>query len=204
MRSIASEWSLWAEDFRVPHGAAIPSADEIIAQARRDARREWIAWTLQIGGTLFVIAAFLALIAQTRSAMFAALSAIVLPAFLVSFGCFVYFRPSRWSSEGSSVTAHVALAVRRRSRDHRMMRVSRAVFGFLVAAHWVWYPLFLVSRIEKFAAEPWRIVVGTAAAVLVFGVAWWFVTRTARTTAVELAKWKQIESWLGEGSGEGH
>jgi hypothetical protein len=186
----------WAKDFRATSvDAGAPSADEIVARAQRDARRERIDWATQIGGTLLAFFVFLGLVARTRSALQAGLAAVVLPVLLGLFALFVHDR-TRAGGGGDSVADHVARAVRRNHARHRLARASLAALALLATAFWIWMPFFVLSKSERFAAEPWRLAVGIVASLVVFGLGFWRSAINVRKAKAELRSWQDVQGSL--------
>lgn len=187
------ELSLWADDFRAEPAAAVPlSVEAIMAQAARGARRERLMWLEQIGGTAFAVAVFLGLVVRTRSLLLAALSAVVLPTLLALFAFFVHEQLALRGRALTAVRHHAELVVRRRRADVRLQRASQAVLGLLAASFWVWFPFFVFSRVERFAAEPWRLAVGATVSLVVFVGAFWLLRRRLRKARAELRRWEGV------------
>lgn len=188
----------WAKDFRgAPMEARAPSPDEILARAARDARKERLDWATQIGGTLLAAVVFLGLVVRTRSALQAGLAAVVLPVLFGLFALFVYERTTA-SHGGDSVTDHVARAVRRNRARHRLARASLAALAFLATAFWLWLPLFVLSKSERFASEPWRLAIAVVVSLLVFGLGFWRAAVKVRQSRAELQRWLAVEASLAE------
>jgi len=180
----------WAKDFRAtPGDVQAPSADEILARAQRDSARERLDWVTQIGSTLFATVVFLGLVVRTRSPYQAGLAAVVLPVLFGLFAFFVYERTTA-SSGGDSVADHVARAVRRNRARHRFARASLAALALLATAFWMWLPLFVLSKSERFAGEPWRLAVAVVASLLVFGLGFWRAALKVRKAKAELQSWE--------------
>ena len=195
------ELSSWEEDFKsdatVRGQPAEPpplSAEAVLLEAARGSRADKLAWASQIGGLLFAVVVFLGLVVRTRSVLQAALAAVVLPTLLVLFGLFVHVRQSVGTNADESVASFVDLTTRRREGDLRLLRGNRIGLIVLAAAFWVWFPIFVVSRADRFGAEPWRLAVGALSSLLVFGGAWWNVGRRVRRAEEELANWKKVSA----------
>jgi len=191
------ELSSWAEDFRAP--AAEPlSAEAVLREAARGARQERLAWVSQLGGLVFAIAVFLGLVVRSRSALLAGLSAVVLPTLLALFGFFIHVRQSIGKNADASVASFVTLTTRRRQGELKLLQVNRAALGFLAAVFWLWLPLFVLSRAERFAAQPWRLAVATLFSLAVFGGAWWRLGRLVRRARGDLARWRELAASFDE------
>lgn len=197
-----ADLAMWAKDFRATGDVQAPSAADVLARARRDARRERVDWATQIGGTLFAVLVFLGLVARTRSPLQAALAAIVLPVLFGLFALFVVDRSltsaGRGGSGGDSVAEHVARAVRRNRARHRLARVSLVALAFLATAFWVWMPLFVLSKSERFDRDPWRLAVGVVVSLLVFGLGFWRAAVNVRKARTELQSWRAVEGSLAD------
>ncbi len=197
-----AELSSWSEDWksetRGPAAVAralsaeAAFADKVLAESARGARMAKLAWAGQIASLLIAVFVFLALVIKTRSVMQAVLAAVVLPTLLGLFGFFVHIRQSIGTNADESVASFVALTTRRREADVRLMKGNRIGLGFLSAVFWVWFPLFVFSRAERFGAEPWRLAVGALSSLVVFGGAYWYVGRRVRRAENDLLHWKKV------------
>ena len=143
-------------------------------------------------GNLFAAVVFLALVVRTGSALFAVFAAFVLPTLFATFAFFVYLHVGASKSAGASVAEHVAAATRRNLVRHRVARAAFAALAILVTGFWVWLPIFVSAKSEKFAANPWRLGVSVVVASLVFGLAFWRVARAVKQTGSDLESWRTV------------
>jgi hypothetical protein len=187
---------LWTEDFRQPDSLALPSTDEIVAQSGRDRRKERVEWATQIAGLTFAMTVFTWLVVSTRSTLFAVFAAVVMPILFALFAWFVILRVGAARNDVTTVGDHVARAVRHRRVNHRLARASLAALVVLTIAFFVWLPFLTLSRVERFAAEPWRAVVGVVASIAVFGGGFAWTARSLRKTRRELDRWIAVEAAL--------
>jgi hypothetical protein len=195
------ELTRWADDFRsAPSDGAPLSAEAILAQAARDVRRERLQWVEHLGGTLFAVAVFLGLVVKMRSWLFAALAAVVLPALLSLLALFVHDQQALRTSSGEALRDHAVLVVRRRQADVRLLRASRVVLAFLAASFWIWLPFFVLSHAERFGKEPWRLVVGAGASLVVFGLGGLWGGRRLSRARAELRRWEAVAASLSDAS----
>jgi hypothetical protein len=186
---IDDELSQWAEQFRtIDAPVAVPSADEIIAEAARDARKRRLEWIYQAGGTAFAALVFGALIIRTRAMSVALISAIVLPILFASFGAFAYLRLSA-SGAASNIVEHIALMVRHRRATLLIARVSLFTLVVLCVAFWAWLPFWILQRGH---VAGYRMLIGAAAAAAIFLVSLVRAVRTLRAARAELTRWRAI------------
>jgi uncharacterized membrane protein len=193
-----SDLAQWAADFRAPTGVEAPSAASIRERVARDARKERLEWLAQIGGTSFAVIVFLVLVARTKSLLFAALAAIVLPTLIALFGYFVYLRLDETRVPLTTVREHVERAVRQRRIRYRFMRASVWVLAVLALGFWVWVPFVWLSRWSRVAADPWRLVVAVLVAIATFAVSFAFLVWKQRKTREDLEKWTAIAAAFDE------
>lgn len=200
------ELDRWSKDFRSdpaehaqhPRSArpALPTADEILAQSRRDHRRRIVDWAAQIVGNAFAALVFAWVVVFTRSALFAGFAAFVLPVLFGLSGYFVYLRLDESRVPTTTVREHVERAVRQRRMGHRFMNASVWALAVLAIGFWIWVPFVWLSRWERIAAEPSRLVIAVTAAIATFSVAFVWVVRQRRKAREELEKWNAIASAL--------
>ncbi|MBX3219457.1 MAG: hypothetical protein KF795_02990 [Labilithrix sp.] len=183
----------WASDFRATAGGLDEASSEsIVARAEGDARKERWEWATQIGGLAFAAAVFLGLVVRMRSPLFTGFAAFVLPTLFALFSFFVYLRVGVSKNRGTSVADHVAAAMQRNRARHRVARAGLASLALLTTGFWVWLPIFVSSKSEKFAAEPWRLGVSVTAAIVVFGLAFYRCARLVKQTRSALESWRVV------------
>lgn len=198
------ELSRWSEEFRAPGttdvrlgaggGGGLPGVEEILAEGRRDDRRRLVDWVGQIAGNAFAAVVFGWVVIFTRSALFAGFAAFVLPVLFGLSGYFVYLRLDETRGVATSVRDHVERAVRQRRIRHRFMRASVWALAVLALGFWVWVPFVWLSRWERIATEPSRLVIAVSAAIVTFVASFAFVVRQRRKAREELEKWQAIAS----------
>ncbi len=186
-----------AEDFRadIPH---VPSTDEILAQAARDARNERLEWAYQIGGPTFAAVALVYTAVQMRSVMFVILAAVAIPTLFALLGFFVHVRREARRSVGASVADHVGALVARRRADLQLVRAARVALALLITAFWIWLPIYVWTKADRFAAEPWKIGISVCVAVLVFVVAWRQMVLQVEKAGLEVERWSAVAGSLAD------
>jgi MFS family permease len=189
------ELARWSSDFRASEEQSkLPTAEEILAESRKDDRRRIVDWVAQLVGTAFAALVFGWIVVFTRSALFAGFAAFVLPVLFALSGYFVYLRLDERRVRMTAVRDHVDRAVRQRRIRHRFMRVSLWALALLTLGFWVWVPFVWLSRWERIEAAPWRLVVAVSFAILVFASGFAWAVRQRRKTREELEKWEAIAS----------
>lgn len=187
------ELASWAEDFKESTPAAPPlSADAVIEEGKRNDRKQSLAWASQVLGLLFAVANFLGIVVYTRSALVAALSAVVLPTLLALFGWFVHLRLSVGKREQGTVASFVAWMVKQKRADLRIAQANRIGLVFLATAFWVWFPLFVLSKAERFGAHPSRLAFGAVFSLVVFAAGLLRTSTLVRRAQTDLAHWTKL------------
>jgi len=82
-------------------------------------------------------------------------------------GCLTHALRGTWSAAGADARTFVALTRARRAAEHRWFRFSRAITAAMLLFVVGWAPFVLRARWERYAAEPWRAVVGFGVALLI-------------------------------------
>jgi hypothetical protein len=194
------ELSRWSEEFQAttPKSSALPGLDEILAESRRDDRRRLVDWVGQIAGNAFAAVVFGWVVVFTRSALFAGFAAFVLPVLFGLSGYFVYLRVDEGRVPMTTVRDHVIRALRQRRIRLRFMRASVWALAVLALGFWMWVPFVWLSRWERIAADPSRLVVAVIAAIATFAASFAVVVRQRRKAREELTKWEAIAVALTE------
>jgi hypothetical protein len=193
----------WSRDFRATTGGVQPPSPEpILERAARDARRERLEWVVQIGGTAFAVATFVGLVVITRSPLITGFAAFVLPVLFALFAWFVVLRVRLGGRVGSSLADHVAAATRRNRARHQFARANLATLVLLATGFWVWLPLFVLSKSDRFAAEPWRLGIAVTVSLLVFGLGLWRASVVVKRARAELESWRSVGASLQEPPGD--
>jgi hypothetical protein len=189
------ELASWADDFKQGADDSPPlSPDAVIEEGKRIDRTQNLAWASQIFGILLAVANFLGIVVYTRSAIVAALSAVVLPTLLALFGWFVHLRLSVGKRVQGSVASFVAWMVKHKRADLRFARSGRLALVFLAVAFWVWFPLFVLSKVDRFGSHPSRLAFGAAFSLVVFAAAFWRTSTLVRRAEQGLAHWRKLEA----------
>lgn len=165
--------------------------DEVVARAHRDASRERREWLVTGGATAFAIAVFMGLVAWKRTWIYGALAAFVLPVLVLLFAGSTFAHAAERRALSASIAEHTFAAVRRNRARVRLARASLGALGVLAAGFFAWLP-FLAIDSERLTREPWRLAVGVAAALLVFGGAFVASARVVRTAREELERWEAV------------
>lgn len=197
-----AELAAWAEDFRADGNTGdggrddAPSADEIVREARRQEQRHRRDVVVQVVSLLFAIAVFLGLLLRTRSMVLAALTAIVLPTLVGLFGVFVHLRQAVGQRTGTTVASYVAFSLRGHRAEERILRANRTGLAVLALVFWAWLPVWVLSRADRFASEPWRLAVGASVAMVIFAGAWWHLGRKVRQARAARERMERIAASL--------
>ncbi|MFO0677108.1 MAG: hypothetical protein U0169_11270 [Polyangiaceae bacterium] len=184
------EFESWMDTYAAGSTVDPLPADTIAEKATVLAKAESREWTWNAVATAFAFGAFATLVVVTRSAYFAAFTAFALPVLGGSFlvhGILHRTLPGR--PEGS-MKEHVERALARARVRLRMARVNVVSLSVLTLAFWGWYPFFALSKADKFAAQPWRPVVGVVTAIVVFTFAFRTVLDHAKKRRAEWESWR--------------
>lgn len=195
-----SQLAAWAEDFRAEgtggDGGEAPSADEIVREARRREQKHRRDVVVQVVSLLFAIAVFLGLLLRTRSMVLAALTAIVLPTLVGLFGIFVHLQQAVGQRTGTTVASYVAFALRGHRAEERILRANRTGLAALALVFWAWLPIWVLSRADRFATEPWRLAVGALVALVIFVGAFWHLGRKVAQARAARERMERIAASL--------
>lgn len=163
------EWAAWARDFR-EGGDAAPPPEAMLSAARRETRRQGIAYAAELLACVGLVAFYVVMMRRQRETWFVAMASANFVFVALWMGYLTHVRRNTWSAAGEDARTFAALARARRLADVRWLRFARAATAAMLLVVAGWAPFVLRARWALYSAEPWRAVVGFGLAALI-GVA---------------------------------
>lgn len=160
------EWTAWARDFRGAEGEG-PSPEAMLAAVRRETRRQWGAYALEVLASVGLVAFYVLMMRRQRETWFVAMASANFVFAALWLGYLTYVRRGTWSAAGRDARSFVTLARARREADLRWFRFGRAITAVMLLVVAGWAPFVLQARWAFYAAAPWRAVVGFGGAALI-------------------------------------
>lgn len=165
------EWAAWARDFQADTATGPePTPDAMLARVRRETRKQWRAYLGEVAGSVFLVGFCLVMLGRLRATWFVAMASANSVFAALWMGYMTLNFRGTWSATGSDARTFLALARARRQAEHRWFRFSRGATAVMLLFVAGWAPFVLSARWERYAAEPWRAIVGFGVALLI-GVA---------------------------------
>ncbi len=160
------EWAAWARDFR-DGGDTAPAPEQMLAAARRETRRGWLGYALELLGSVGLVVFYVVMMRWQRGTWFVAMASANFVFVALWMGYLTHVRRGTWSAAGSDVRTFAALARARRVADVRWLRFSRVTTAVMLLFVAGWMPFVLRARWDRYSAEPWRAVVGFGVAAII-------------------------------------
>ncbi|HEX7666156.1 MAG TPA: hypothetical protein VF407_16630 [Polyangiaceae bacterium] len=174
--------------------ADLPAFERTIGErVARDGRRLLVAAVGEVGGAIVGIAGAVWLVARahgSRVVLWLALALVLF--FCMWLGRFFKMRRGLFRAPAESVAAFVDLTRKRLASEIEWMAFAKRSTTALGIASVVWMAWALVAHLDRYAAEPWRAVIGVGGVLAILGgLAWWIPRKHARLTS-ELARFERI------------
>jgi hypothetical protein len=182
------EWAGWARDFQgsaAEGDAATPAA--MLARVRRETWKQRRAYLGEALACVFLIGFYVVMMGRLRATWFVVMASANFVFAALWMGYLTHTLRGTWSAAGADARTFVALTRARRAAEHRWFRFSRAITAAMLLFVVGWAPFVLQARWERYAAEPWRAVVGFGVALLIGVAAMVHQTRRLERAGRELA-----------------
>lgn len=163
------EWAAWARDFGGDAEGA-PSPAAVLARVRRETWKQRRAYALEVLACVFLVGFYVAMMGRQRATWFVVMASANFAFAALWLGYLTHTLRGTWSAAAADARSFLALARARRAAEHRWFRFSRGITAAMLVFVAAWAPFVLRARWERYAAEPWRAVVGFGGA-LAIGVA---------------------------------
>ncbi len=161
------EWLAWERDFQGGAESGGPSAAMTLAAVRRETRRQWGGYALELLASVGLVAFYVLMMRRQRETWFVVMASANFAFAALWMGYLTHVRRGTWSAAGHDARTFVALTRARREADLRWFRFGRAITAVMLLFVAAWAPFVLRARWERYAAEPWRAVVGFGGALLI-------------------------------------
>lgn len=185
------EWDEWSRLWRGPEGdAPVPEAD--VAAARREVRRQFRDAAYEVSASVFLLAVAGWLVVRRAQGPVLAIAMALCVYAGVWLAWFFAVRQGSWRVVTASVAEHLALGRRRRLAAVRWARFARWCTAAWVALLAAWGPWMFLAHRAKYAAEPWRAMVGFGGAAAILAACWWWYGRKLARARQELEAFEAL------------
>lgn len=187
-RELAGWRAEWNE---IADGPAFERA--IGARVARDRRRLFVSAATEVGATCLGTAIIAWLLARSHgSPLILAMAIPILLFFGAWLARFFGMRRGLFRAPAEDVSTFVDLTRKRLATEIEWMRFARRSTLAIAAASLPWSAWAFAARFDRYAAEPWRAVVGFGGVVVILaGLAWWIPRKDARLRG-ELARFEDV------------